>query len=1194
MAERISETLVRADDGQVYEKIGEDQYTLYQGEVPEETTAESPSAGDVVKGVAAEASIATAGQAVGAFTGPLYPVIAFGSGVAGSYAAQEIEGREDISLGRLVTAGVINMLPFSSTAKGVNAGTKITKEIVTEAAKTEAKRGAAIGAGEATAVSIIDNQRLPTFDELASYGGVGALFGGGVGALTPKVAKSFSKVFGKSINEIDEAAARGDLKEEDLVNMGVAADEADARKIILDASNNVADKQVAKTLNDALNLQGGSLYERFKTLIIPSKITGREVQDIAFYARNEIKAMQELGSKLGRRIDNFLKEDPRLSDDINSFLDTGILSPSLKQSSIAGDLSVFNKSVLKMQYELLDQLSEYKFSNLNKKSQKELLKVVRNSIGPGSPQYTTRQYELFENPNFVVDPVKKTAAINEIAQKIVNKNPKITEDRAFKMASNQVKQLINNSAKNRQLKNDTALMSGSADSVLRARTNPGKAERAFLGEIVDPGERIRGTLDNVGRLVYKNKADINIANALEKVGLAFKEAPDDSMFTPLVLRGKLKTDLFVPNNVQYALDKTYLAGYNTAGGDVIKEGLRDFYEASVGASKAVKVILNPPSYAVNAYGGMVTMLGSGINPFSPKYYKGVKMALSEYGWVDDMIGKNSPESRKVWTEAITDMKKYGIANANVLASDIRQNFERGFFSEKLSKIFDPVSKAYQATDTAARFTMWTTNQEVLSKIYPSLKGEDLKLAAAKLTNDTFQNYEKLSNTIRVGSKYGVFPQFVSFTAEFMRNIYNQTRYALQMVNGSFGAELGINVSKANKMAMRAQGIKRLTSLGAVIGGTEAIRQGYNASQGITDEEEFALKQTVVPDFDKNKSLLFTIDEDTQKISYVNLSYISPHAMLAEAFNAATEDRPIESLTEILQDNFVGEGSFVTQSAIQALNNVDANGRVISGEVSSSKKFVDQLNYFISESFKPGISREVEKIIDTSTKEDPRYSFKDIANRQLGYRVNTLDIDTSAFFKIRDKVTKAQQAKSDYTNLIKFGGSSPQQAKEQYQESNRIRQENLAVISKHYYDLTKLGMSEQERIKVMKRAGVSSKDIIAIINNTYLPIPVNPELSTKEFYDERFQGVNPKQIVRDIRNIAKENKPLAVKLKKEFLSRIKQQRKKLTEKEKLIQNLSVEDKVDYIIANPDELKMLLRKGIVTREVMIRLRQKGFKL
>ncbi len=138
------------------------------------------------------------------------------------------------------------------------------------------------------------------------------------------------------------------------------------------------------------------------------------------------------------------------------------------------------------------------------------------------------------------------------------------------------------------------------------------------------------------------------------------------------------------------------------------------------------------------------------------------------------------------------------------------------------------------------------------------------------------------------------------------------------------------------------------------------------------------------------------------------------------------------------------------------------------------------------------------------------------------------------------------------------------------------------------------MSEQERIKVMKRAGVSSKDIIAIINNTYLPIPVNPELSTKEFYDEKFQGVNPKQIVRDIRNIAKENKPLAVKLKKEFLSRIKQQRKKLTEKEKLIQNLSVEDKVDYIIANPDELRMLLRKGIATREVMIRLRQKGFKL
>jgi hypothetical protein len=1192
MAERISDTLVRADDGQIYEEVEENLYRLYQGELPEPTT-ESPSIGDVAKGVAAEASIATAGQAVGAFTGPFYPIFSFGSGVAGSYAAQEIEGREDISLGRLITAGVINMIPFSSAAKGVGAGTKITKEIVTEAAKTEAKRGAAIGAGEATAVSIIDNQRLPTFDELAGYGGVGALFGGSVGALTPKITKSLSKVFGKSIDEIDEAAASGALKEEDLVNMGVAADEVDARKIIIEASNTVADKQAAKTLRDALSSGRGSSYERYKSLFVPSKVTGREVQDIAFYGRNEIKAAQELGSKLSRRVDNFLKAEPSLTDDVNTFLDTGVLSPILKQSRIAGDLEVFNSSRLKMQSELVEQLSEYKFSNLNKDSQKSLLKTIQDSMGTDGPQYTTRQYELFENPNFVVDPVKKRAAIKEIAETIVNKNPKVSTDDALKSATTQINNLVKNSAKNRQLRDDTALVSGSTDSVLRARTNPGKAERAFLGEIVDPAERIRGTLDNVGRLVYKNKADINIASALRKAGLAFKDAPDDSMFTPLTLRGKLETNLFVPNNVQYALDKTYLAGYNTAGGDVIKEGLRDFYESSIGASKAVKVILNPPSYAVNAYGGLVTLVGSGINPLSPKYYKGVKMALAEYGWVDDMVGKDSAQVRKAWTEAINDMKKYGIANANVLASDIRQNFERGFFSEKLSKVFEPVGKLYQATDTAARFTVWATNQERLGKMFPTLKGEDLKLAAAKLTNDTFQNYEKLSNTIRVASKYGLMPQFVSFTAEFMRNIYNQTRYALQMVKGNFGADIGIDVAGANIAAMRAEGVKRLASLGAVIGGTEAMRQAYNASQGITDEEEAALKQTVVADFDKNKSLLFTVDEDTNKVSYVNLSYISPHAMLAEAFNAATEDKPLESLAEMLTDNFLGEGSFVARSAYQALSNVDANGRPISGEVEGFNKFRDQMNYFASEAFKPGVSREAEKIIDAATKEDPRYSFKDIVKRQLGYRINTLDIDTSAFFKIRDKNTKAQKAKSDYTNLVKYSNPTPQQAAEQYAKSNRIRQENLAVVAQHYSDLTKLGMSEEERIKVMKNAGVSSKDIIAIINNTYLPIPTDVELSSAELYDERFQGMEPREVMQVIRKIAQEDRVLASKLYEELKQRRKQEQSNLTEKQRLIKNLRVDDRVAYIIANPDEFQELRRKGIVTKEVALRLKLKGFR-
>lgn len=1196
MAEWLSEDIVRAADGKVYQKVGENSFKLYDAPPPNPNAVmqkdDNPSLGDVAKGLGAEVGIATAGQVAAYASGPiLYPFIAFGSGFLASHTAQQIEGREDFSLGRALTAGVINLIPFSSAAKGVDATTKITKEVVGAAAKIEAKRGAAIGVGEATAVAIIDHERLPTVEELATYGGLGSLFGGSVGAVTPKFSKAFSKFLGKTPDQIDADINRGNISETDLVELGLVRDVTQARRILNEAGEAIENKQIVKTMEEAYS-GGVSNWERFKGMFKPSAVTGREVQDISFYSSNELRATQEIASKVARSVDKHLKKDPSLVGEVNNFLDTGVISPRVKGTALAGDLVKFRQELNKMQALLIDQLDTHKFSNLSAERQKSLLQTIKDSVDSEDMKYTSTRYELFDNAKFKIDPKKKQAAIDEIAVGIQNDSPKMSMEAAQKKAQDHINRLIKNSAKNRMLRQDRG-MAGTVDASLKARTNPGKAEREFLGEITDPAERMRGTLDIVGSSVYRNKGDIEIAKSLQKSGLAITNPPDDSAFVPLTLKGALETDLYVPNTVQFALNKTYLQHADRVGGDVIKEGAIDLFDAGIGLSKAVKVLLNPPSYFVNYLGGVVTMLGTGMNPFSRSYMKGMKFALSEFGNVEDIMSGATEAGRKGLMDAIQDMKKYGISNANVLASDIRANFKGGIFTDGLQKKLEPIGKAYQATDTAARYSVWATNQERLSKMFPDLQGDALKLAAAKLTNDTFQNYDKLNHAIRLGSKYGVLPQFVSFTAEFMRNVYNQTRYATQMVRGTFGKDFGLDMSRANMKSMRIEGMKRLTALSTVIGGTEAARQAYNASQGITAEQEEALKGTVVADFDKTKSLLFTVGDNPNEVSYVNLSYISPHAMVAEAFNAAISDTPITNLVEYMKDNWVGEGSFVANSLMDAVRNTDPYGRPISLEVDHLNRFKDQLGYFVSDAFKPGISREAEKVIDTAYSEDPKYSFNEIAARQVGYRMNKLEVDNNSVFKIRDASVTSQQAVSKYRNLVRFGTPTEAQARESFMEASRLHQANMTRVLEHNNNLVALGVSQEDRIKIMKDAGVSSKDILAALDNKIVPLSPDVNVTPREEFEELSQGRTRGEVSQEISRITKEDRDRGIKLRSQFRDSVRDERLNISERDKLFRNMGVEDRVNFIISNPDMYHELLRKRIITKSVTRELQKRGFR-
>ena len=1211
--------------------------------------SKAPSGTDIAKGVGTEIALATAGQLAAAATGPGYIPLAFASGFAASIAGQEVEGREDYSYGRALMGGLINLIPggkklFALKDAAKAAGRTLTaKELAIAGAKIEAKRGAAFGIGEATAVATIDEHRLPTPEEMLKYGTLGAAFGGLLGAATPAVGKSLRKMFGKTVDEIDDGIRTGDITPEDTANveslfkdqgiqgalsgrkknvspkptatklgkgiqgalkstesspspsttattsgkgvqsaMSGAEESVQKERFINNVISASEQKQVRKTIAQADS--GPDFLQRVYRYFRPSKITGRRAQEYSLKARQAIEADAAQASRSANRISAYTAGNKGRGELVDETYRTGKIQEQLLGTEIEDDLERFLLARKNYVKRLIIDVDANQLGNYTPDEQMYLSKKLNESLATGN--YVTREYRMFTDTTFKPNLKMKAMAQREIAEQLaVEKGISLNE--ANELALAHIKKLESKSAFART-SNPNRAGAEAVDGILRQKKDPGPAERAWLGEITDPGERLRGTWTKMSKLVHTAEKDIAIVNALKGNGLAVSE--DLPGYVPLVLGGKTQTGLFVPREVELALAKSVFSGQDQHLQDSVQATFADAYNTAIGLSKASKVLLNPPSYAVNALGGIMTMLGQGINPFSSNYKRGVHLALAQFGGYEKLVSKSGGDAVRALRDDMNDMAKYGLGNANVLESDIRDSLKRGLFSGYVGKKLEGIGKAYSVTDNAARWATWKHNQNMFRKIYPYLDDEQIKQAAAEFTNDVFQNFNKVSPIIKSASRIGIMPQFVAFTAEFSRNIYNQAKYAGMMAKGTFGTHFGLNPSEANLKAMRVEGVKRLTALGVMVATAEAGRRAVNAGQGVTAEKEAALKKAGLPDWAQNQSLAFKMNPDGKSGSYVNTSYLVPHAMAAEAIKAAVSGSPIDNLQGVLIGQLVGEGNFVSASLYRAIENRDAYGREISDATTPMDKLADKLSFVLKDAFEPGIVREADKVYNTvyAPEGEKDYTIGELAARQIGARFNTFDIAESAGYKIADSKGAADRAFSSYNTERERGVLSPEGVERLYQETNNKRKEHMQQIAEVDKSMQTLGFSEEERIKALKKGRLASPDVLATIEGKYNEMKRNPKLSIADTYDANFGGLDDDDIQTKINTMPPESRAEQLAMRREFKKRKKAERIGLTTKDSLLKGLSVQERADYIQEHPESFDELRSKGVITPSVMLELR------
>jgi len=1077
--------------------------------------------------------------------------------------------------------------------------------------------GAAFAIGRTGAGAAIGASQGETPEERLQYAAMGAAIGA---ASTPKLFKAvlsggeglFNKIKNKTPKEVDDMIRSGEIiprelgpSSDDATIVGIAEPlKREAERIQLKAADELQTELATAKPSELISPKAQKV-SRFFSSIFPSRVIGSDANDAIIDFNNSVAGMNELGSRLRVNIEKTIRKDanpPEAQRAINAYLDgdTDFLPGNL--ASIKTDLDLGREKILDLQKQLLANIDSGitrdptgAMGGTVMPNGERINSIIQKSMERGN--YLTREYRFFTDKNYFPSQEQRKSAIQELADSFYIESGKsgspISRERALGMADEYLNELDNKKLSEVGSYN---LFPSSIDGFLKGRKDIGPAVRGYLGEIVDPGERVSGTMSRLAKAVYRDATDAEIVRSMAKYGIGSPTRTDPRM-VPLVLRrkGADGPQLYVQPHVQDAINQLYLDGSDEQIGNMAFNAIKDIYQSGVSLSKAVKVLLNPPSYAVQFYGNSANLLAQGINPFGNGFSRGIRLALSEFGPIE-RINQN-PEARKALLNDIQDMVKYGIKGANITDSDIRSGLESGIFGSTIRKALDPASKLYTVPDTVGRYVSWKHNQKLIGQIFPSASPELVKKFAASITNDTYMNYQRLSSSVKAASRVGLIPQFASFTLEFARNQYHQGQIIRQMLNGTFGAGVQ-GLGQADIRRMQVEGTKRLAAITSVYAGTAAAIKMFNNDSGVDQKTENALRDIGIPDYDQSRMLAMTFDKNTMTGKYANPSYIIPHATALSAFEAGLNGSPASSVGDILKQELIGEGSFFARSLYSALLGYDpSTGKPITYQTKPFERAKESLMFFVDDAFSPGIKREVTKL-SQAQRGQGELAVEDVVARQFGARFNPINVNLSARFKFKTLADRAKLATSDYTASRDYRKLSPEEIESQYEISNQAKKDAMAVAIQHIDSLRTLGMDDNKIIQLMQEGGIGSKDILAAFDGNVVDIPRIKRVTPSDYWSENLSMLPQAKQREEILKLSRDKNTLglAKDLMRTYEQEIRYKSRGISPQDRLVLSLGVGDgeRAEYLhrkaMQAPDYnsfLQNAIRRNLATKEVVMQM-------
>ena len=433
---------------------------------------------------------------------------------------------------------------------------------------------------------------------------------------------------------------------------------------------------------------------------------------------------------------------------------------------------------------------------------------------------------------------------------------------------------------------------GVAQKVLRGRKDLDKPILELLGEIKDPIDNLRKTLNSQNRLIAKAKYLRDIKNIVE-----------ENLDGEVALKGLFpflpsKTAKFikggdVPQDVTAPLESLVEKELGRFGGDGSFVGLNNYYstedlvdilekgidifdhsragplltalQRASAYVQGTETVLDTTAHQVNIM-GMLHMLAGNGHLYNPKAYK---EAVGGIKSVFERARAGDEEALKYMGR----LKREGVIDSNPTAEAIKRNLDRfsgeeaeGNFTRIIRSPFRGLSYVYGATDDIGKIIGHRLEMDRYRNVFKDASEDELFAYASNIVRNTMPSYTTAPAIVRGLSRtpigtYAVFP------AEIIRTTYNMVKIALKDIRNSFTIK-----DPEEAAALFNAGFVRLASLGGTAAGIDYAIDSNNQALDVGENEIRAVNQ-VVPPFQRTTEKFFTkpLYRDTDGLIYTQFT-----------------------------------------------------------------------------------------------------------------------------------------------------------------------------------------------------------------------------------------------------------------------------------------------------------------------------------
>jgi hypothetical protein len=727
--------------------------------------------------------------------------------------------------------------------------------------------------------------------------------------------------------------------------------------------------------------------------------------------------------------------------------------------ALTGNRAVYNSLPLEVQQIVTRMRAE--IDNLSRRMINEGVVTgdLAAKIQANQGVYISRSYQKFDNKTYSedIDPVIVNRAKGYIAQEYNSRGINLT-DQQLEGIINEL--LFNPEAPMAIIKGGKL---GSKDiSVLKQRKDIAPEIRALLGEYSDPLLNYARSVVKMVNLIEKHHFLTNVRQEglnkflFEKpTGEHYVQIAGDKSNTMNPLNG-----LYTTENIAEAfasLDKitpTY--------------AVYEYWMKALATIKFAKTVGSVTTHIRNFLSNTAFVMANG-------HWRLGNAGSAARTVFTDLSRKNDTGLREAYKRYV----KLGIVGdsagigefKNILKDAIgKEDFFTAVSDSKLIKLRNKVGGAtvrlYQAEDDVYKIFAFENELARYSKAYPNKPVAEVEQLAADIVRNTYPTYSMTPAVVKALRAFPLAGTFVSFPAEVVRTTFNTLAQARKELSSPETRSIGIE---------RTSGILFVTMLFSAV---PAVSRYVN---GVSEEEEKDLRQFVAP-WSKNSQLLFTGSVEHGKTSFIDLSYVDPHAYLKKPVIAMLDgkgDIQENGLTALqeLYEPFVG-ANILAQAMLEIRANEKENGGQIYNEQLPIGDILFTIGGYLLSQAEPGTITSFKRIYkglngEVNKSGEPYDADREVLATFTGQRITEVNVEKSLSYRMYDLTDSINESERIYKNLISKK-SRISEAEKRQALTNAIEavRNNIQKLREHLQGARRLGVKEESIMTLLKDARIS--------------------------------------------------------------------------------------------------------------------------